>query len=234
MTDKLDIHTTNAIDEADYERYLLKNPYKKAEKRAKQARDPEQAVEQPDTLSDPALLPRPRRRFIRVIVVAMLALVVVVGAGLGVYKLLLPLILPPDISAYANQGITIAGLESEDFIVTPAELLGLEIITESATGTGGGQAGESKTGTITSYGPYMETFLQSHGHTLTDFGRIRILCKDGYSVTYRPELLEGAIIMSVADNHSPLAHYQQPLRMVIPGDKTGNWAFGVLRIEFVQ
>jgi hypothetical protein len=216
MTENVDIQGMGGIGDEDYERYLLKDPYegkRKAapkEKRAKSGRR--------------------LGRLARVLIITIAVLLVGGAGGFGLYSWLQP----PNITAYADQGITISGLESQDFIVTPAELLELEIVTETASGTGGGQMGESKAGTITSYGPYMETFLQSHGHTLGDFGRIRILCKDGYSVTYRPELLEGEIIMSVADDKSPLANYQRPLRMVIPGDKTGNWAFGVLRIEFVK
>ena len=40
------------------------------------------------------------------------------------------------------------------------------------------------------------------------------------------------IILSVAKGNKPLDEYQQPLRIVIPGGDSGNWARMVVKIEF--
>jgi hypothetical protein len=148
--------------------------------------------------------------------------------------LVLNAIKPPDVSAYEASGIAISGLASEDFIVTPAELMQLDCTGASATGTGSGQAGETKAGTVKAYGPLLSDFVSQYDCELSDFRRIRVYCKDGYSVILRPELLEGEPILSVADGREALSLYQRPLRLVIPGETTGKWAFGILRMEFVR
>jgi hypothetical protein len=164
----------------------------------------------------------------RVVAVCAVVLLVLAVAGYFAYSTLRP----PDIEGYATQGVSIAGLEDADFLITPAQLTELDCVSKRATGTGAGEQGQSKVGAVQAYGPLMETFLQSYGHTLSDFKRIKVFCKDGYTVILRPEQLEGEIILSVADDKTALAAYQTPLRMVIPGEATGRWAFGILRIEF--
>jgi hypothetical protein len=158
------------------------------------------------------------------------AMVVLVFAGLSAYNTLKP----PDISAYETSGIAIGGLGEEDFIVTPSDLMVLDCTNASATGSGFGQAGESRAGKVLAYGPYLSDFVALYGFELRDFSRIRVYCKDGYSVILRPELLQGEPILSVADNKEALSAYQRPLRLVIPGEATGTWAFGILRMEFVR
>jgi hypothetical protein len=138
----------------------------------------------------------------------------------------------PDISAYAQTGITVSGLEEADFIITPEELAALPIMEISATGSGKGPNGESRAGTVRTYGPTIEAFLQSRGYTLSDFRRIVFLCKDGYSVVLRPDDLQGDVILSIASGKDPLAAYQQPLRIIVPEGATHQWTFGILRIEF--
>jgi hypothetical protein len=141
---------------------------------------------------------------------------------------------PPDIEPYATSGVVIVGVTDEPFTITPQDLMALDCTGASASGSGSGQMGESKAGTVKAYGPYLEDFLALYGCSVDDFRRIRILCKDGYSVTLRPELLEGEPILSVADGKDALSAYQRPLRLVIPGEETGKWAFGVLRMEFTR
>jgi hypothetical protein len=193
-------------------------------------------VGDPYALKDPYDEKRPktkltgRLRSAGVIVGCVVVLVVLAAAGLLVFNTLTP----PNITAYAADGISISGLSDEDYIVTPDQLIGLDCEQTSASGSGSGQFGESKAGSVAAYGPFLETFLQSQGFSLSDFTRIKVYCKDGYSVILRPDMLEGEPILSVADGSEALAPYQRPLRMVIPGETTGKWAFGILRMEFVR
>jgi hypothetical protein len=170
-----------------------------------------------------------RRRLILAMIVV-LALLVIGGAGsLILYESLRT----ADISAYAQTGISISGLEEEDFIVTLQELGALEIVDMSTTGTGRGEGGESKAGAVNAHGPTLESFLATYGYTIADFRSIRFVCKDGYTTALRPSRMEDeTVIMSFASGKEPLAPYQQPLRLVIPDGNTGQWCFGILRIEF--
>jgi hypothetical protein len=187
-------------------------------------------------MQDPFDITRPRvtlgahLRACVVIFACIAVMVVLVFAGLLAYNA----VKPPDVSAYGTSGIAIGGLTSEDFIVTPVELMQLDCTGATATGTGSGQTGETKAGTVKAYGPSLSDFVAQYDCELSDFRRIRVYCKDGYSVILRPELLEGEPILSVADGREALSLYQRPLRLVIPGEATGKWAFGILRMEFVR
>jgi hypothetical protein len=130
-------------------------------------------------------------------------------------------------------GISISGLEEEDFIITPAQLADLAVVETSASGMGQGQEGESKAGTVTAYGPSLAAFLEGYDYTIADFRTITFYCKDGYKTILRPSRMEtDEVIMSFASGKEPLELYQQPLRLVIPEGDTGQWCFGIMRIEF--
>jgi hypothetical protein len=168
------------------------------------------------------------RRRVPAVAVAFVAAVVLVAAGLGGWLALRP----PDIAAYAGESVSIGGIGQADFIVTIEELAALECTDVSAAGTGSGGQGQSKAGTVKAYGPLLETFLASMGHSLAEYERVKVYCKDGYGVVLRPELLEGEPVLSVAAGKDALDNYQRPLRLVIPGESTGKWCFGVMRMEF--
>jgi hypothetical protein len=172
-----------------------------------------------------------RRRLAIGIIAAFAVLVIAVVSSFLAYDNLRT----ANISSYAQSGISVSGLEDEDFIITPETLKDYEIVNLSTTGTGKGEGGESKAGTVNAYGPSMESFLATYGYTLTDFRSIRFLCKDGYTTVLRPSRMEDeVVIMSFAAGKEPLKRYQQPMRIVIPDGDTGQWCFGILRIEFVS
>lgn len=148
---------------------------------------------------------------------------------------------PPDIAAYESQEITIKGLTDAPFTVTVAELAELNCTRLSASGTGGGENGESKAGTVNAYGPTLETFLAQYGHKPYDFGRIIFTCKEeqdsegnnyNYNVTLLDDQLQEEIILSIASGKNALDEYAQPMRLVILEEATGQWAYGVTQIEF--
>ena len=158
------------------------------------------------------------------------AVLVVALAGGGLYAA--SEMAGPDISDYESVGISISGIEEEDFIVTPAELSELDCVERSVTGTGAGAQGESKAGTVDAYGPTLDTFLAQYGLETTDFTRINFFCKDGYTVTLARDALEDEAILSIASGDEALEAYRQPLRLVVPDESSGQWCYGVLRIEF--
>jgi hypothetical protein len=171
------------------------------------------------------------RRAILGVLAALVAVVVLGVGGVFAYNALRP----ADFSAYANSGISISGLEEEDFLITPAELAKLDIVELSATGSGKGEHGESKAGTVQAYGPSLETLVEAHGHSLDEYRIIRVYCKDGVASSLKPEELgDAVVILSVAKGKEPLDPYMWPMRLVIPEGESGSWNYGVMRIEFVS
>lgn len=132
-----------------------------------------------------------------------------------------------DISDYGEEQILITGLTEEDFYITPNELLQMECVSETAQGK------TAKAGKVQAYGPTMETFLAAYGKSLDELYSIRLIASDDYKVTLgRATWEKYDIILSVANGNKALDDYQQPLRIVIPGGDSGNWARMVVRIEF--
>jgi hypothetical protein len=119
--------------------------------------------------------------------------------------------------------ITVAGLTDEEFIVTPDELAQLELVTQSATGA------TAKAGTVKATGPTLKTFLASYGKAPEDFKLVRFTAKDDYRVTLHENGIQNwDVILSI----SPLPEKEQPLRLLIPQAESGQWIYGVVRIEF--
>ena len=180
-----------------------------------------------DAGEKPLRAQRAKRR--AVALVASVLIIALVGAGgFVLYEYLRPV----NFSSYADMGISISGIEEADFIVTPQELAELECVEVSATGQGRGAQGESRVGTITAYGPTLNTFLAQYGLSQTDFSRIVFECKDGYTIVLARDALESEVILTISLSKNELAAYQQPMRLVIPDEASGQWAYGVLRIEF--
>lgn len=131
------------------------------------------------------------------------------------------------IAEYADMPITVAGL-GDEFTVTPHELAQMKLKTVRAAGT------SAKAGTVRITGPSLETFLNWYGYALSDIAKVRFLCSDQYKVVLKKETLEEYdIILGIADADGPLADKRRPLRTLIPGEESGKWAYGVIRIEFV-
>ena len=132
-----------------------------------------------------------------------------------------------DISAYANETITISGLTEEEFTVTPKDLLALECVSRSATGA------TAKAGTVSATGPLLNTFLAQYDCAATDFFKIRFIAKDGYRTLLRDEYLSDyEVVLAASSGSEPLPEDSQPLRLLIPGAESNMWIYGVVRIEF--
>lgn len=149
----------------------------------------------------------------------LLALLLILAALCGCGQL--------DISDYGDEQILITGLTEEDFYITPNQLLEMECVSATAQGK------TAKAGTVQAYGPTMATFLEAYGKSLDDLYSIKLIASDDYKVTLgRATWEKYDIILSVAKGNKALDDYQQPLRVVIPGGDSGNWARMVVRIEF--
>jgi DMSO/TMAO reductase YedYZ molybdopterin-dependent catalytic subunit len=132
-----------------------------------------------------------------------------------------------DISAYGDTPITISGLTDEEFTITPNELAQLECVTRTATGA------TAKAGTVSAYGPLLNTFLEQYGCQASDFYKIRFLCADEYKAVLKDEYLtDYDVVLAVAYDGEPLPESCQPLRLLIPEAESNLWAYSVIRIEF--
>lgn len=134
-----------------------------------------------------------------------------------------------DISAYGDTPITISGLTNEEFTVTPNELMVLKCVGRTATGE------TAKAGTVSAYGPLLNTFLAQYGKTQTDFKKIVFTASDDYRVAIAGDhLAQYEIVLAIADGNEPLSASCQPLRLLIPGAESGMWEYAVVHIEFVE
>lgn len=132
-----------------------------------------------------------------------------------------------DISAYADTPITISGLTDEEFTITPRELAELDCVSRTATGA------TAKAGTVSAYGPLLDTFLEQYGCQASDFYKIRFLCADEYKTVLKDEYLtDYEVVLSIAAGDEPLSETCQPLRLLIPEAESSMWAYSVIRIEF--
>ena len=171
------------------------------------------------------------KKRLALIIASIVALVLLSVATLYVYEL----IRDPDFYSYADEQITLSGLQDDtDITITPSELYKFYCQEITVTGTGMGSYGESKAGTVSAFGPTLKTFLQAFGCEPADFRRIKFTCKDGYDVIIRGETLTYDIYLSFASGKDALFEVQQPLRIVIPDETSGKWAYGVTRIDFYK
>lgn len=104
----------------------------------------------------------------------------------------------------------------------------MKCTSETATGQ------SAKAGTVTAYGPTVDTFLAHYGRDKSEFKCIRFTAEDGYDVVLGSVTWEKrTVILSIANGSKPLDAYQQPMRVVIPGGSSGNRVRMVTKIEFV-
>lgn len=167
---------------------------------------------------------RRRQQLPKLVLVAIVAVVIVVAVGMAAWGALRG----PTISAYATMPISVTGVAEQSFTVTAEELSQLDCISQEYEGQGKGGASKE----VTAYGPLLSTFLAQHGRTPQDFSRVVVTCSDDYTVVITPQMLEEPIVMSIAQGKEPLEEWQWPLRLVIPSEESGKWAYGVASLVF--
>lgn len=144
----------------------------------------------------------------------------------------------PDIGGYADESIEFVGIDADGsgdvYSITPSMLGELKCEQLSVKGVGMGSGGASKAGVVGVYGPELNTLLAHFGYSTSDFRKIKFYCKDGYKVIIRGETLSYKIYLSIASGKNALYDKQKPLRIVIPEEQSGKWAYGVTKIEFFR
>lgn len=107
----------------------------------------------------------------------------------------------------------------------------MDCISEAFTGQGQAVGGQENLKQVSAYGPLLSTFLEKYGASPDDFSRVVALCKDGYNVVLTPDVLEG-VVMSIAQGTEPLDEAHQPMRLIVPSEESGKWAYGVTALVF--
>lgn len=131
--------------------------------------------------------------------------------------------------SYSAAEITVSGLTEDEFTVSIGQLAELEAVKRPASAT---RANGEKV-SITAVGPLLDSFLAQYGYTQTDFSRIRFAASDGYSIAVDAEVLAGReIVLALSDGGKALSGDDQPLRVVIPGERAMYWVRHLNRIEF--
>ncbi len=133
------------------------------------------------------------------------------------------------IADYSNEEITVSGLADEDFTVTVADLAALDSVERSASA----QRSNGEEVSIDAVGPLLDTFLAQYGKSQSDFTSIRFTAFDKYSITVDSQVLDNReIVLAVADGGDALSKDDQPLRVVIPGERAMYWVRHLCRIDF--
>ncbi|HHX14363.1 MAG TPA: molybdopterin-dependent oxidoreductase [Clostridiales bacterium] len=133
------------------------------------------------------------------------------------------------IAGYEAAEITISGLTEEDFKLSIGELAKLETVSRPATA----RRSNGEKVSINATGPLLDTFLAQYDMTQNDFASIRFAASDGYAITVDANLLANReIILALSDGGKALSMEDQPLRIVIPGERAMYWVRHLTSISF--
>ena len=88
---------------------------------------------------------------------------------------------------------------------------------------------------INSSNKLLESILQTHGKSQSDFSSIRLIASDGYSVDIPKQILDTRdIIITYMTNEEGLYDDSKPIRATIPGEREMYWVSSLKRIEFFE
>ena len=138
----------------------------------------------------------------------------------------------PTYKDYAEEAIHVVGLTEDEFDISVLSMAAMTCEYVNAKGVSSDN-GATGTGSASGYGPSLKTFMGMYGKTSSDFKRIRFLCKDGYSIALSGKKVEYDAVLSISKGDSALPEEQRPMRIIIPKESSGQWAYGVTRIEFI-
>lgn len=126
------------------------------------------------------------------------------------------------------QKIIVTGLTDEECEVTVGELKKLPAVTKRAEAT---RASGEKV-KLKATGPVLQTLLQEYGKSIKDYNTVRFSAKDGYSIAVPPDVLESRpIILAYQIDGRSLDEENQPVRVVIPGERAMYWVRMLERID---
>ncbi len=134
-----------------------------------------------------------------------------------------------DISGYADQTVTIAGITDEDITLTIADLKALDCVTTTTEST------SDKIGKVRATGPTLDTVLHEFGMSQADAEGIRVHGRDDYDVKLNKDTLkEETIILAFGIDGQPLGEEDAPLRLIIPASDSAWWVRMIDRIELTD
>jgi hypothetical protein len=132
-------------------------------------------------------------------------------------------------SLFSKEKIFVHGLKDQDFEITQDDLRKLKAVTRhgEATRTNGEKISVDATG------PLLDTFLRQYGKSQKDFSRIRFTARDKYSIAVSRDILANReIILSYINDGKPLEADCQPVRIIIPGERSMYWVREMIRMDF--
>lgn len=157
---------------------------------------------------------------------ALLLLVIVVVLGCLNYR---TVSVARSSSLYSPGQILIHGLQDQDFDITLGDLKKLPAVTRYAEAT----QSNGEEIRVEATGPLLDTLLKEYGKSQQDFSRIRFTARDSYSIAVPPDILKNRqIILSYINDGKPLEDDWQPIRIVIPGERSMYWVKDMIRIDF--
>lgn len=200
------------------DKYTMEDPY------AKDAPTPAAAV----TVMDEG--PK-KKNGLKVAIIVILCVVVLGVAGFFAWQALRPV----DISAYADQEITLTGITEDPIVLTVADIAEMDCVEMTADGAGRENSRQkTKKGEIAVYGPTLDTLLAPYGVSKDDFASIKFIGGNGYDNTLKADQLDQEVICSIAEGKEALYRDYRPLYVILPDDGTDTWCYNVVAMEFTR
>ena len=132
------------------------------------------------------------------------------------------------VTADDGQEILITGLQDSDYKITVGDLKKLPAVTKKARAN----RANGETVKVKATGPLLEDVLQQKGKSVKDYSTIRFTARDGYSIAVPPDVLKNReIILAYQIDGKPLDAENEPVRVVIPGERAMYWVRMLDRID---
>lgn len=126
------------------------------------------------------------------------------------------------------QKVVITGLQDQDFEITVGELKQFPAVTKKAEAT----RANGERVRVKARGPLLESVAQKYGKSIKDFSAIRFTAKDGYAIAVPPDVLKNRqIILAYEIDGKRLDDENQPVRVVIPGERAMYWVRMLQQID---
>ncbi len=156
------------------------------------------------------------------VVLALIIMLIAVGCGGKTETASSPAV-PDD-----GHEILITGLSDSDYKITVGQLKKLPAVTKKAQAT----RANGETVKVKATGPLLEDVLQQEGKSVKDYSSIRFTARDGYSIAVPPDVLKNrSIILAYQIDGKPLDAENEPVRVVIPGERAMYWVRMLDRVD---
>lgn len=125
--------------------------------------------------------------------------------------------------------IIVHGLSKEDMTIMQKDLRQLPTVTQHAEAT---RANGEKI-KVEATGPLLDEFLKKYEKKQTDFARVRFTARDGYSIAVPGDILKKRpVILSYINDGKEILPEDEPIRVVVPGERAMYWVRNLARIDF--